>query len=127
MFPKPAKGEHRARTLAKRSHEAYVEQQAKDAAKRRDGHACRRPGCTTNLRQWRLEAAHLEDQGMGGRHAVSNERRHYLSACYHCHQGTRSLHSGDLRVTPISAELGADGLLLWEELTEAGWIALGMS
>lgn len=35
MFPKPAKGAHRAATLAKRAHEGYVEQQAKDAAKRR--------------------------------------------------------------------------------------------
>ena len=126
MFPKPAKGAHRAATLAKRAHEGYVEQQAKDAAKRRDGHACRRPGCSTNLRQWRLEAAHLDDQGMGGRHSVSNKRRHYLAVCFPCHQGARSLHSGDLRVAPIDKARGADGPLRWDELTEAGWRTIGI-
>lgn len=126
-FPKPAKGAHRAAQLAKRAHEAYVETQAKQAAKARDGHRCRVPGCTTNLRQWRLEAAHIETQGMGGRHSVSANRKDYASVCQPHHTGARSLHSTDLRVTALEPVKGGDGLLRWDELTEHSWRTVGIS
>lgn len=127
MFPKPAKGERRAEQLARTGHEKYVEKQARDASKRRDGMRCRRPGCVTKPSQWRLESAHLEDEGMGGRHSVGCERRQYVTVCLLCHQGPRSLHKGELRVTPVDKAAGADGLLLWEELTESGWVAIGIN
>lgn len=127
MFPKPAKGEYRAEKLARRGHEKYVETQAKQAAKARDGHRCRRPGCTSG-KAWRLEAAHLEDSGMGGRHeGVSDHRRCYVTVCYRCHQGPGSIHTNDLRAVPLDPARGADGLVRWDELTEAGWKTIGLN
>lgn len=123
---KPAKGAHRAARLAVKAHEDYIEDKARQDAKKRDGHQCRRPGCSTNLRQWRLEAAHIEDEGMGGRHSVGDRPACYVSVCCLCHQGERSLHSGDLRVIPLT-DRGGDGLVRWEEAHEGGWRVIGVN
>lgn len=124
---KPAKGAYRAEKLAKDAHEEYVETTAKLKAKARDGHRCRVPGCATNLAKWRLEAAHVTDEGMGSRHSVSCESMHYAAVCFPHHQGARSIHTGDLRMVPIEPARGADGLLRWDELTEAGWVTKGIN
>jgi hypothetical protein len=124
---KPAKGEYRAEKLAKDAHEDYIETTAKLKAKARDGYRCRVPGCTTNLNKWRLEAAHVTDEGMGSRHSVSCESKHYASVCYLHHQGERSIHTGDLRMVAIEPERGGDGLLRWDDLTDAGWVTRGIS
>lgn len=127
MFPKPAKGSARAERLDRRAEIERIEARAKLAAKVRDGYACRVPGCTTNLQQWRLESAHLVTKGMGGDHGVySSHRRDYVSTCFPHHQGARSLHSGDLKALPLTSEAG-DGPVQWSELRESGWTILGVS
>lgn len=126
-YPKPARGAYRAEKLAKRARLDYVETTAKAAAKRRDGHRCRRPGCSTNLRLWRLEAAHLDDKGIGGDHGLrSATAADYVSLCVCCHQGPRSVHTGDLRMVPLTDARG-DGLVRFDALHEGGWIAVGVS
>lgn len=125
--PKPAKGSAKQERIEKRAALDYAQDKAKHAAKRRDGHQCRKPGCANNLAHWRLESAHLDDKGMGGDHGLrSGERSDYVSLCFLCHQGPRSIHSGDLRMEPLTAQRG-DGLVRFDELTEAGWVTLGIS
>lgn len=124
---KPARGSRRVEKLAERSAIEAAEARAKLAAKVRDGYACRVPGCTTNTQQWRLESAHLKTKGMGGDHGLhSHARGDYVTCCFVHHQGPRSLHSGDLRATPITPS-GGDGLVQWDELTEAGWVTRGIN
>ncbi len=127
-FPKPAKGSYRAEKLATRAHLDYVETTAKAAAKRRDGHRCRRPGCSTNLRLWRLEAAHLDDKGMGGDHGLrSAVPADYVSLCVTCHCGPAGLHAKRLRAVPITPN-GGDGLIQWFRLSRDGeWIEIGVN
>lgn len=127
MFPKPSKGSARAEKLALRAQIERLEARAKLSAKVRDGYQCRVPGCTTDTKVWRLESAHLVDKGMGGDHGThSHHRRDYVSCCYLHHQGRRSLHSGDLKAIPLTAE-GGDGPVQWQELRESGWTILGVS
>lgn len=126
-FPKPAKGASRAQRLDRRAEIVRIENHAKLAAKVRDGYQCRVPGCTTDTKVWRLESAHLVDKGMGGDHGThSHQRSDYVSCCLHHHQGRRSLHSGDLKAIPLTAE-GGDGPVQWQELRESGWTILGVS
>lgn len=128
-IPKPARGSYRQQQLDVRAERKRLEDRAKLAAKVRDGYRCRMPGCTTNLQQWRLESAHLSAAGMGGNPDGSrgHHRRDYVSLCYLCHQGVRSLHSGDLRAVPVSPHELGDGLVRFDELTEAGWVTVGLS
>lgn len=126
-IPKPAKGSYRAEKLAARATIEYVETRAKATAKRRDGRRCRRPGCATNLRQWRLEAAHLDDKAMGGDHGLrSSLPSDFVSLCVLCHQGERSIHSGDLRMVPLTDSRG-DGPVRFDRIEESGWVAIGVS
>lgn len=126
-LPRPAKGTARAEKLAERAKLDFIEKTAKRCSKVRDGHRCRFPGCTTNLRQWRLESAHIWTKGMGGDHGFySADQKHFVSLCFLHHQGARSIHSGDLRMVMGSERLG-DGPVLFEELTERGWVAVGVS
>lgn len=126
-FPKPSKGTSRAERLDRRAEIVRIENHAKLAAKVRDGYRCRVPGCTTNTKAWRPESAHLVTKGMGGDHGLhSHHRRDFVTACYLHHQGQRSLHSGDLKAVPLTAEAG-DGLVQWLELREGGWTVLGVS
>ena len=128
-FPKPAKGEYRAAQIARSNAVKATEDRAKLAAKVREGYRCRVPGCTWNLQKWRLESAHLADAGMGGNPDGSrgSERRHYVAVCFQHHQGRRSMHSGDLRAVPLDPVALGDGLVRFEELTEGGWVPLGLS
>lgn len=129
MFQKPAKGSYRAEKLAKRAAVVAAQDRAKLAAKVREGYRCRVPGCTWNLQKWRLESAHLNDAGMGGNPDGSrgSERRHYAAICFQHHQGARSIHSGDLRMVPLDPVALGDGLVRFEELTEGGWVPLGVA
>lgn len=113
---KPKKGAATAMRRARRRLLETRERAAKDAAKERDGYACRR--CDTRhygfsmengAQVCLLEAAHLIDKGMGGDGGkFSCERRHYVTLCRDCHQGPRSLHSGHVRVV-FNETLMGDG------------------
>ena len=91
---KPARGTARKATRARRAAIERAERAAKDAAKDRDGGACRRCGEI----EW-PEAAHLVDKGMGGDHGLhSSHRRDFVTLCPNCHRGARSVHSGHVRL-----------------------------
>jgi hypothetical protein len=125
LLPKPAKGSARAALLEKRATRRYVEATEKAAVRKRDGGVCRWPGCGERGEKWRLEVAHLNDKGMGGDHGTRSTRDQMILLCLPHHQGPRSLHSGDLRITPVTSR-GADGPLRFDEQTEAGWRTVGL-
>jgi hypothetical protein len=93
---KPAKGTAAKARRACRATIERAERKAKQAAKARDGHCCRRCG---NI-DWPggipfLEAAHIDDKGMGGDHGLrSSKASDYVTLCPKCHRGPRSVHSG---------------------------------
>ncbi len=106
MFPKPPKGSaNKARRSRKRKNSAIITE-AKEAARQRDGHRCRRCG------RHGVEAAHIVDAGMGGRFDVSNTPACYVSLCPDCHRGTRSVHSGHLVI--VAGPDGGDGSVTFE-------------
>lgn len=119
--PKPCKGSaliaRRDRQRAIRAHEA----REKAKVRARDVR-CRWPECA-NCRDYkpRLEAAHLDDKGMGGDHGERTQADRMILLCFLTHQGPRSLHSGDLRIEPLT-ERGTDGPCMFLEASEQhGW------
>lgn len=116
--PKPARGTLRALREAKRQRVRAEELRAKAECRRRDGDRCRWPGCTETTR---IESAHLIAKSLGG----LNDRQNLVRLCEAHHRGPVSLHSGDLRIEPLT-ERGADGPLLFLRRDEAqGWCADG--
>lgn len=117
---KPAPGtatrERRARARKVRA----IESLRKVAAKVRDQHRCRRPGCAVHGRGL-VESAHLEGKQMGGDHGLKSASVGcFVTLCHEHHQGSRSLHSHHLAVRPMTDQ-GADGPLAWyarESLTD---------
>jgi hypothetical protein len=107
--------EHRAvvRTRLRSS-----EKSAKADAKRRD-FPCRWPGCDCAKRGLRGEAAHIQGKGMGGDHGLRTTAANLAFLCHRRHQGPRSLHSGDLRIEPLT-ERGMDGPVAFYERGEDG-------
>lgn len=96
----------------------------KDAVRRRDVR-CRWPDCE-NCRKYqpRLEVAHLNDKGAGGDHGERSTADQMMLLCFLTHQGPRSLHSGDLRVEPLT-EHGTDGPCMFLATDEQkGWIVV---
>jgi hypothetical protein len=125
MFPKPAKGSFREELLAKRAGIRTAEDKAKQTVRKRDGGQCRWPGCKERGERWRLEVAHLNDKGMGGDHGNRSTPDQLMLLCLPHHQGARSVHSGDLRIEPLTLR-GTDGPCRFMEQSEAGWIVAGM-
>lgn len=125
LLPKPAKGTARAALLAKRAKVRTAEANAKAAVRTRDGGVCRWPGCGERGKRWRLEVAHLVSKGIGGDGGTRSTPDQMALLCFQCHQGPRSLHSGDKRIAPVTAQ-GADGPLRFEEQSEAGWRVVGL-
>lgn len=111
---KPRPGQQRRRSVIQKG----LEMLAKTDAKVRDFFRCQFPGCGVSGRH-NVEAAHLEDSGMGGRFSVSNHRRCFITLCRDHHQGRRSLHTGYIDVRPLSEDAG-DGPLGWWVRTRQG-------
>ena len=110
-FPKPTRSlrlERHDRKLAIRA----KEDAAKKAAKIRDQHACRWPRCAYRAVKQPLDAAHLDDKGMGGDHGGLSDTRCLVALCREHHQGRVSLHSKDLTIQALTPD-GADGPLLF--------------
>ena len=86
---------------------------------------CRWPDCEDCRRyKTRLEVAHLEAKGMGGdKSSLRSVASKMILCCFLVHQGPRSLHSGDRRITPLT-EHGTNGPCSFEMATEAGWITV---
>jgi 5-methylcytosine-specific restriction endonuclease McrA len=96
---KPAKGSAAKARRARRAKIERAERMAKDAAKARDHWTCRRCGRSTLDLAQTIEAAHLDDKGMGGDHGLrSSSPADYVTLCQKCHQGPRSVHSGHVRM-----------------------------
>lgn len=116
--PKPARGSARAERVAKRLQVRAHELREKAAVRARDGNVCRWPGCGERTR---LECAHLRAKSLGG----SNTRDNMVRLCEVHHRGAVSLHSGDLRIEPLT-ERGADGALMFMRRDEQrGWCVCG--
>lgn len=84
-----------------------VELKAKKQAKAMDQGRCRWPqcGCKGSTTTRPLEGAHLKAKGMGGNPDGSrNDPRNLLTLCFDRHQGPMSLHSGDLKVIPLTED-----------------------
>lgn len=119
-FPKPAKGtvilERRDKRAAIRTHETTE----KAKVVKRDGmHSCRLiPGC---IEKEKHETAHVFDKGMGGDHGHRSDASLMLRACLFHHRGSRSMHSGDIRVELLT-ERGTDGPIeVWMKDERGGW------
>lgn len=115
--PKPARGTARAMREAARQRAKALELREKAACRRRDGDRCRWPSCGSTVR---IESAHLRSKSVGG----PSDRANLLRLCEAHHRGARSLHSGDLRIEPLT-ERGTDGPLLFLETRESGWCVVG--
>jgi hypothetical protein len=122
LLPKPAKGTALLARKAQRAKLRTAEDKAKAEAKKRDGYRCRWPRC--EYPRLRVEAAHLQAKGMGGDHGTRSHRRNLMACCYLHHQGSRSLHSGDLRVQFLTRE-GADGACRFMEKQAGRWVVVG--
>lgn len=110
---KPAKGTAAKAKRARRRRISQDEWLAKTAAKMRDAYVCRRCGGPDH---WlgTVEAAHIDGKGMGGDHGTrSSKRSDYVTLCYDCHQGPRSVHSGHLVM--VVGPLRGDGPVTFEE------------
>lgn len=97
--------EHRIdRRNTRRSHEDKV----KAELRARDGRGCRWPGCTFD-KKVRVEGVHLVDKGMGGDPlGIRTQRQLMIRFCVIHHQGSVSIHSGDLDVIFLT-DRGTDG------------------
>jgi hypothetical protein len=83
------------------------ERKAKQEAKAMDFGRCRWPQCDcAGAAVTRpLESAHRRAKGMGGNPDGSrNDPRNLITLCHDRHQGPKSLHSGDLKVVPLTDE-----------------------
>lgn len=75
----------------------------------RDGLGCSWPGCELWKRGYRVEAANIDHAGMGGDPSLSRMvTSNLIRICYPHHQGVCSLHSGDLKIVPLTSK-GTDG------------------
>ena len=76
----------------------------------RDGIGCRWPGCDFWKKGVIVDAAHTDQAaGIGGDPTLLRGQRHQkMRICRQHHRGPVSLHSGDLRVVPLT-DKGTDG------------------
>lgn len=95
----------------------------------RDGIGCRWPGCEFWKQGYRVDAAHvIQHAGHGGDPSLIRSQRHQLARiCVRHHQGPFSLHSGDLKVVPLT-DRGTDGpceFHVRNDAAEHGWEVVG--
>lgn len=118
--PKPAKGSAREERRQKREAVEDYEDREKTKARKRDGYRCRWPGCDCAERHERIEVAHIHDKGIGGDHGLRSSVDQLICLCVARHQGRPSLHSGDLKIEPLTAE-GTNGPCNFWRQDDKGW------
>jgi hypothetical protein len=121
--PKPAKGTYLIERKDRRKAVEAFEDAEKQKVRVRDKH-CRWPDCADCRRyKTRLEVAHLNDKGIGGDHGVRSTADQMMLLCFLVHQGPRSVHTGDRKITPLTNG-GTNGPCQFEIATEAGWVVV---
>jgi hypothetical protein len=128
MLSKPTPQPKPERPVTLERHERKLsrkraEDTEKQAAKRRDGGKCRWPHCEYRAVSQVIDAAHvIQAEGMGGDPKLRRSKRHQLLAvCRLHHRGAAvSLHSGDLKVQPMTSA-GTDGPCSFWRWTDQGW------
>lgn len=95
----------------------------------RDGIGCRWTGCEFWKKGVIVDAAHVvQAAGMGGDPTmVRSQRWHKMRVCRTHHRGPVSLHSGDLRVVPLT-DKGTDGPCEFQQRNPKsahGWETVG--
>ena len=113
VFTKPERGAFRRERHAKVAARESYRAANKRRAKTRDGHKCRWPHVCVPGDP--LESAHLVNLSQGGGDETSN----LITLCQRVHTGAVSLHSGDLRIDPVTSA-GADGPCSFLRRTESG-------
>ena len=106
--PKPARGSARLERHLKRRAIEQLERHEKTKVRRRDRGRCRWPSCEHMVYRPPLEVAHLDAKGMGGDHGIRSRSDQMILLCQSHHRGSTSLHSGDLRIRPLT-DRGTDG------------------
>jgi hypothetical protein len=93
------------RRNGRRAHEDRI----KAELRARDGKGCRWPGCEFWKKGIRVEGVHLVDKGMGGDPlGIRTQRALMIRLCNRHHQGSVSIHSGDLDIVFLT-DKGTDG------------------
>lgn len=127
-FPKPARGTALLERRAKRRALDAHEKAEKAAVMVRDGRQCRWPRCEYRTMRIPIEVAHvLGHKALGGNPANDRSQRNRMAAmCKLHHQGATSLHSGDLRIEPLTQGL-LDGPCAFYEKSDTGrWDCVGV-
>jgi hypothetical protein len=122
-FPKPGKGSHRVAKIKNTLNREAEEVAAKREAKARDHGRCRWPherGEKGLCRRMRVEVAHCLSKSLGGANLPEN----LITLDAGIHQGSVSLHSGDLRVKFLTPDK-ADGPCAFEAKKGGRWIEIG--
>lgn len=115
-MPKPVKGEAQAKRVQKQIAREDHEDRQKTKVRKRDGYRCRWPNCDCQERRDRIEVAHVIDKGKGG----SSDADNMIVLCLARHQGKPSLHSGDLKVEPLT-RAGTNGPCAFYRKTGKRW------
>jgi hypothetical protein len=113
------------RRTTRRSHEDKI----KAELRARDGKGCRWPGCEFWKKGVRVEGVHLVDKGMGGDPlGIRTQRALMIRLCHRHHQGSTSIHSGDLDIVFLTSK-GTDGpvqFLRRNLKAKSGWAIEGV-
>ena len=114
-FPKPSKGSALLERRHKRAAIVAHEKAEKAKVVARDGaKTCRLvPHCPERDK---FETAHLDDKGMGGDHGNRTDAATMVRSCFWHHQGSRSLHSKDLRVEYLTPEQANGPIEVWSRV-----------
>lgn len=123
--PKPAKGSALIERRERRKQVEAFEDAEKHKVRIRDRMQCRWPACEycRRYKNLTLHVAHLDSKGIGGDHGMRSSADQMMLLCFLSHQGPRSLHSGDRRITPLT-DRGTNGPCSFEMATEAGWVTV---
>ena len=120
---KPAKGTALIARRERRKQVESFEDAEKHKVRIRDRMTCRWPACEycRRYKHLTLHVAHIAGKGMGGDGGIRSIASNMILLCSLRHEGPISLHSGDCRITPITAR-GTDGPCCFEMQDEQkGW------
>jgi len=126
--PKPGKGDADLQKKLDAKAERLKEDREKAKARKRDSvvGGCRWPKdkcpCCSQGLPMRKEVAHRINKSQGGANDVTN----LISLVYTLHQGAKSLHSGDRRITPLDKAKGTSGPCRFETKVNGVWMLDGV-